>query len=340
MIRAATRTFVYQVPGEAEQCPACGSPHLDDLDVLQVRRPGRGVLTGFVTGCDDCGVVFSNPLPSVDELHAFYSPSGEWRAARQKQPRATDVDSAGHGRSWSKPFNAVRGQLRVWAPPPGSRVLDFGCGEGKLLDAFQEHGWETWGIEPAVDAAFSRHGRLQAVPDRPTFDMIVANHVLEHITDPLALLRRFAAASREDGYLFVSVPRFDTLPLHRDYGYVINGRAHVMGYTSTCLEGLLARAGWTPAGPVEDRVPKGRGKTTRSRLRMIARRAGAVPPLPTSPLSSAQEALRLYYRETDGRSILARLGLHRCAARVIEMQRRRRLKAWKSSKKDLLGITI
>ena len=308
--------------------------------MLRVRRPGKKVLTGFVTGCDDCGVVFSNPLPSVDDLHAFYSPSGEWRATRQKQPSTRDGAPASRGRSWSKPFNAIRGQLRVWAPPPGSKVLDFGCGEGKLLDAFQEHGWETWGIEPAVDTAFARHGRLQAVPDGPTFDMVVANHVLEHVTDPLALLRRFAAASREGGYLFISVPRFDTLPIHRDYSYVINGRAHVMAYTSTCLQGLLARAGWTPVGSTEDRVPKGRGKTTCSRMRVIARRAEHPTALPQSPLRPAREALRLYYRHSAGRPILARLGLHRCAARVMETQRRRLLKVWKSSKKDSMGIPI
>ena len=228
----------------------------------------------------------------------------------------------------------------MWAPPPGSAVLDFGCGEGKLLDVFQEHGWDTWGIEPAGDDAFRRHRRLRVVPDSPTFDLIVANHVLEHVTDPLTLLRRFSAASRESAYLFISVPRFDTLPVHRDYGYVINGRAHVMAYTSTCLEGLLARAGWAPVGPPPDRVPKGRGKTTCSRLRMIARRADETSPLPGSPLTPAREALRLYYREDDGRSFLARLGWHRCAARAIETQRRRLSRNSKSAKKDSVDMPI
>ena len=131
--------------------------------------------------------------------------------------------------------------------PPGARVLDFGCADGKLLDALQDCGWETWGIESAVDTAFARHRRLDAIPKAPTFDLIVANHVFEHVTDPLGLLREFAGACRVGGYLHVGVPRFDTLPIHRDYKYVINGRAHVTAYTWPCLQGS-ARACRLEAG--------------------------------------------------------------------------------------------
>ena len=42
----------------------------------------------------------------------------------------------------------------VTTPPKGAKVLDFGCGNGKLLDALQECGWDTWGIETAVRLEF------------------------------------------------------------------------------------------------------------------------------------------------------------------------------------------
>jgi SAM-dependent methyltransferase len=336
MTRAVSRAFVYRVPGEAEECPACASRRLDDLDVLRVRRPGRGVCTGLVSGCADCGAVFSNPLPSVHELADFYSPAGEWRRTRTEQPRSDDVPRGTRGRSWSKRFNAIRGELRVWAPSPGMRVLDFGCGTGRLLDAFQEHGWETWGIEPAVDDAFQRHRRLNEVPERPTFNLIVANHVLEHITYPLTLLRQFATATRSGGYLFVSVPRLDTLPIHRDYAYVINGRAHVMAYTWTCLAVLLGRAGWQPVEPPPHHVPKGRGRVTCSRLQVIARRVDNPSPIPGSPLIAAREAFRGYYQDAENQSILSRLGFHRMVARAMETERRQRLRIRKSATRDSL----
>jgi SAM-dependent methyltransferase len=223
------------------------------------------------------------------------------------------------------------------SPPPGAKVLDFGCGMGKLLDALQARGWETWGIEPALEQPFRRHRRLDVVPDEPTFDLIVANHVLEHVPDPLRLLRQFARAARPGGYLFVGVPRFDTLPVHRDYKYVINGRAHVMAFTWPCLQGLLARAGWAPVAPPRDLVKKGGGRTTTARLQVIARRAEAPPAPPPVPAEAARAAMRQYHVETLGRPLIERLGFFRVAARRAEARRRRAKLIRKSAK---IGATV
>jgi SAM-dependent methyltransferase len=337
--RAMSRALIYKAPGEVEHCPACRSARVFDLDVLQVRRAQSGRSVGFVSGCDDCGLVFSNPLPSTDDLNRFYSPGGAWRSSRQHEGHEDDEaheevpgSQRVRGRSWSKPFNPIRDQLRVTRPPAGATVLDFGCGSGKLLDALQDHGWATWGIDPADTTAFRRHRRLDAIPDEPAFDLIIANHVLEHTVDPLDLLRQFARACRTGGYVFISVPRFDTLPLHRDYGYVINGRAHVTAYTWPCLQGLLARAGWTAVASPPDRVAKGRGRTTASRLRVIARRTETPPPPAPSPAAAARAAIRSYHTDTPGRPFFERLGWLRLSARRANARRRRATAVRKSAK--------
>jgi SAM-dependent methyltransferase len=319
--REIARTLIYRAPGECERCPACASDQLFDLDVMRLVVDGHR-LTGFVSGCDECGLVFSNPQPSVVELERFYAPDGEWQSSGADDAARTTVASP-RG-SWARPFEPIRGELDVAAPPPHSRVLDFGCGAGRLLDALQDCGWETWGIEPAVDTAFRRHRRLDVVPHVPTFDLIVANHVLEHVGDPLALLRQFARASRPGGHLFVGVPRLDTLPVHRDYKYVINGRAHVMAFTWPCLHGLLARAGWIPVAPPPDLVAKGGGRTTRARLRVNARLGRAAAAQLSSPGRAARAALRRYHAGTAGRPWLLRAGLYRLAARWAEAARRKR----------------
>jgi SAM-dependent methyltransferase len=227
-------------------------------------------------------------------------------------------------------FDPIRSELSVTAPPPGAAVLDFGCGSGALLDALQDYGWDTWGIETADDYAFQRHRRLVAVPGEPTFDLIIANHVLEHVTDPLGLLRDLARACRRGGYMLVSVPRLDTLPTHRDYKYIINGRAHITAYTWACLRGLLARAGWMPVAPPPDRISKGRGRRTSARLRVVARRVHTFVELPASPADEARTAMRQYHATVDGRSMLERLRLYRFAARRAEARRRQNILTRKS----------
>ena len=276
-----------------------------------------------MSGCDDCGLVFSNPQPTAEELSRFYGPTGEWVARRAgESARATAPIDEPRGRSWSRAFDQIQEKLSVTSPPAGARVLDFGCGNGKLLDALQECGWQTFGIETAVDAAFPRHVRLDAVPEMPVFDLMVAQHVFEHVTDPLALLRQFARACRVGGYLLVGVPRFDTLPIHRDFKYVINGHAHVTAYTWPCLQGLLARSGWMPVAPPPDRLSKGQGRHTYARMRVLARRVEEpVEPVP-SPAAAARRAIRRYHAEIEGRPLLERLGWYRLAARSAEARRK------------------
>jgi SAM-dependent methyltransferase len=274
--------------------------------------------------------VFGNPLPRESDLDAFYRPGGEWRAGTVKPPAAANEP---RGLSWAKPFDPIRNELRVTRPPKGARVLDFGCGSGKLLDSFQDYGWDTTGIEPSSDEAFNRHRRLVSIPDQATFDLIIANHVLEHVPNPLALLRQFALACKPSGFVFIGTPRLDTLPYHGDYSYIINGRAHIVAFTWSCLRGLLSRAGFEPVGPPPDRVAKGSGKTTTARLRVIARRTQtAAAASRENPAAPARAAVREFQRQQRSQSAAERLRFFRLAARLADRRERDAVRARKSAK--------
>ena len=289
--------------------------------------PLRAGRTGFVCACGDCGVVFSNPQPTAAELDAFYSTSGSWAIDRQHLD--DHADRTPLGRSWTRLFDAMRDRLDVAVPPPGASVLDFGCGEGTMLDALQSCGWETWGIETASDRAFARHRRLHVIPDAPTFDLALALHVLEHVPSPLQLLRQLAAACRIGGHMLVAVPRLDTLPAHRDYRYVLNGRAHIMAYTDRCLEALLVRSGWeVVASPLDFARGKpldfARGRPMEQRrMRVLARRTESPAGNTDGGVEVARAAIAGYYAQEDARPFAARLGLIRLAARRADAERRR-----------------
>jgi SAM-dependent methyltransferase len=330
-LRRVSQSLIYRAPGERDDCPACRSHRIFDLDVL----PLRAARIGFVCCCESCGLVFSNPLPTAAVLAEFYRPGGAWHADRRDVAADQAVAPERTGGSWSQLFDPVRGELDVTAPPAGARVLDFGCGDGRLLDHLQNSGWQTFGIEPATDRAFGRHQRLDAVPDRPTFDLIVLIHVLEHVANPLQLLTQLAHACRVGGYLLVGAPRFDTLPQHRDYRYVLNGRAHITAYTWACLRTLLARAGWAPVAPPPAEVGKGGGRRTTSRLRVMARRTEGMLPEAERPIEEARAALRAYYAGADKRPLLARAGWLRLSARQADAKRQRAKAARKAANRRL-----
>ena len=107
---------------------------------------------------------------------------------------------------------------------PASRVLELGFGEGiitrMMLGARRNltvvegsqilHGalQREFGTDlTAIHALFEEFS-----PDAP-FDAVVASHILEHVDDPVALLRRIRTWLAPGGRLIVVVPNKE--PLHR-----------------------------------------------------------------------------------------------------------------------------
>lgn len=296
-----------RLPSESSACAACGSRDLALMDVLRVRRTPTRAGVAFVSGCRGCGLLFVNPMPDADHLEAFYSADGAWAQERAARARLLAEQ---HARRLAKKkprkarpvprrrellLRALDSHLPVFAPPPGARVLDFGCGEGKLLNTLQDLGWDTYGIEPSSDVAFLRHHRLAEAPRDGRFDLVIVHHVLEHVPNPLDILERLAAAVRDGGILYAIVPRLDTLPAHRDYRYCLNGRNHLVAFSESCLRGLLARASFEAVARIDSsEMDEALTAGQPLRLRMVARRVSHAVSLPPRPLEAARQALAAY----------------------------------------------
>ena len=320
---------------EATACPACASARIVPVDEFAIPQDARRRRVRFISGCRECGVLFSNPQASPEQVDEFYSEGGEWatRHAERLQWLEAKIRRNPSGKKRvvrvgkrDVLFDAIAPYAPVHVAPSGASALDVGCGDGKMLDWLKRHGWETYGIEPSMDVAFIRHQRLSSPPQDHRFGFVVLNHVLEHVGDPLGLLRQIAGALRDDGVLFVSVPGIDALPEHGDLRYCINGSNHPLCFSETCLRGLLARAGLAvtvrlDSEALDDAFANGRPL----RLRLLAARTTSVPPLPDRPLNSAVRALALHASRQGG--------LHERARRLLPVRMRAAMTARRRGRK-------
>ncbi|MEQ1575087.1 MAG: class I SAM-dependent methyltransferase [Vicinamibacterales bacterium] len=282
-VRRSVRLFWhllrYEPPGELQHCPACGGA-VRHLAPLGSNR--RTWTYGFISGCVRCGILFANPLPSSEELEATYSADGRWGRHRQDEQ-----EKQVSRRRLEALFAPVAAELDVLHPPAGATVLDIGCGLGGMLDALAAQGWTTYGIDPATKVAFARHRELQSIPAEPRFDLAVLHHVLEHVTDPLAILRSLGSAVRQGGFLLISVPNLDDVAEHGELKYCIRSEVHVLAYSTAALTWLAAEAGFRV-------VHSGRGPGNPRQRVVLARREDGLLTRPTAALASARAALASY----------------------------------------------
>jgi SAM-dependent methyltransferase len=226
--------------------------------------------------------VFANPLPTARELSLVYSPTGDWGRSRQAPPERPVAR-----RRLQQLFAPISGELDVLRPPSGAAAFDFGCGPGQWLDALAAAGWATHGLEPATKVAFQRHREITHVPETPQFTLVMLHHVLEHVTEPLVILRQLARATRPGGYLVISVPNLEGADEHGDLEYCLRSNTHVLAFTQPCLEWLTAASGF--------RVVAGSTGSGGRHLIVFARREDGALPVPSEPLPAARAALARYY---------------------------------------------
>ena len=159
-------------------CPVCA-----ETDLGLVRSFG----TYSLWQCVGCGVQHWSPL--VHPEAAYYETEAMGLYAEKHRGESGFETRFG---LFLDEFGAVRGQ----------RVLDVGCSDGWLLARLAQHGNEVCGID--IDARALQVARerglkhvhqasvedfvVQATRDGHRFDLITMFDVLEHTTDPVAVM--------------------------------------------------------------------------------------------------------------------------------------------------------
>lgn len=105
--------------------------------------------------------------------------------------------------------------VRRMFPLREARVLDVGCGTGRLLHRLHSRGYRRLrGIDPLLPAAAQRTEPFPLSKGTLAdcgrgWDLIMYHHVLEHVADPRAELADAAARLHPEGRVLVRVPLAD-----------------------------------------------------------------------------------------------------------------------------------
>lgn len=194
-----------------------------------------------IHACGSCGAGATIPRPASEDLARAYSSTYSYSTHDLIEPEKRRRAKA----------------LLDWSEIRTGRVLDVGCMFGFLLDEARACGLDARGIElsqGAAEAAIAKGhdvftGTIEdyAASHDLRFSAIFAQHVLEHIPDPLAFLATAHELLDPGGKLVLCVPNFDArlrklAPSSWGWYQV---PVHLHHFSSRALHRLLGDAGFT-----------------------------------------------------------------------------------------------
>lgn len=133
----------------------------------------------------------------------------------------------------------------------GARLLDAGCGSGRMLDELARYGRVT-GVDLSSEAVAASRARghdvvraaIEAMPfGDGAFDLVTCLDVIEHTPDDLATLAELRRVTRPGGLLIATVPAYQVLWSWHD-----EVNRHFRRYDGPALRAAAQSAGWDVVG--------------------------------------------------------------------------------------------
>lgn len=223
-------------------CPVCHT-------VVAAITPEVVSDTGYaLVRCGDCGVLFTDArtAPPPEELYPPFEQSASPGAAVA-------------ARKATRGFLGRRVAIARKAASTG-RSLDFGAGSGAFARAMAASGYTSVGLEPFSLGATVEEPNLQLVQGPLAthaatlgrFDVITMWHVLEHLDDPVPVLRQLAGLLTPMGALVICVPNersWQRRAFPRSWFHLDPPR-HLIHFDDATLRATLERAGLVVADSV------------------------------------------------------------------------------------------
>lgn len=133
--------------------------------------------------------------------------------------------------------------------------MEIGSYAGILLSEAKKRGWNVMGVEPLeLPALYSESIGVPVIREYfdaaeiepESVDVIVATHVIEHVSDPSAFLAKSNGVLKPGGKLVLETPTYDSLSFrilqHRERSVRCNG--HLYFFTKKTLRALAEKNGF------------------------------------------------------------------------------------------------
>ena len=229
---------------EDVNCYNCGSTEIISSFIVNRFRHVR---------CKNCDMVYVSPRLKSSIVDSLYNEKPYTEFYKIKLIPSID---------YRRNVLAVNkyNQIAKYFNKPG-KVLDIGSGLGEVLSVFQENNWDCTGVEFNEFAAnYSRKAFGLNIINRSIYDfdlsekydVIMLWGVLEHLYEPLQILKKVYSLLKDDGILLLEVPSAASVLVRyyekslRPVDRIIEGDRHIMLFSIQSFIEMPGKAGFYP----------------------------------------------------------------------------------------------
>ena len=235
-------------------CPVCSACLKDNAETIPYPDVNRVSEFGDdfkqIRFCCQCGLGVVYPDIDDQKLARYYNNGGFWVVPKPHFLFRQAVVSSLLGQSRWKSIEEALARSHINRK---IRILDIGAGYGFIgLHAARSTQFELslyTCVEPdyrmrdylvSIWEKYSRKGSLEVKSSLEDviekFEVVVLSHVLEHVKDPLGMLRKAVSFLSESGVVLIDVP-------NRDYSFKKNVFPHLIFFDHKSLEYAVREEG-------------------------------------------------------------------------------------------------
>lgn len=214
-------------------CVVCGTSESSEFLVVNKCK---------LVKCKHCGLIYSKNfiLDNISHYNDYYF--------TEKNP---------YIRRWDE-FCSIFDSLldKIERFKERGNLLDVGAGVGILMYVAAKRGFKVKGVEVSDWAAnFAREtkgldvvtGKLENLRlGKESFDVVVINHVLEHVDNPRLMLSEIRRILKKDGIIVVGVPNIGSLMarIRGSKWASLRPEEHIWHFTPSTLKRLIKQEGF------------------------------------------------------------------------------------------------
>jgi len=190
------------------KCNFCGSEN-NEIVFKYARFEKNNILK-----CKDCGLVFLDSRRPKEEVESFYEK--EYREVNSL-PEITPEEWFNNPVIIQDCKNRLEWITEQYGDVSGKEILDIGSSSGYFLKTLFSANARATGVE--LNESCSNHARrlgfsvysksIEDIGFKNEFDLVVIFHTLEHVCDPMLVLRSIYTALKPGGVFMGEVPNQD-----------------------------------------------------------------------------------------------------------------------------------